>query len=53
MVVVCSHINYGLTKLNVRKIAYKVAVKSKNNFLTVGMKQNWRVMTAWFYEKTL
>ena len=43
----CSHMNYGLTKLNVRKMAYEVAVKSKKNFLTVGMKQNWRVMTGY------
>ena len=27
--VMCSHMNYGLTKLNVRKMAYEVAVKSK------------------------
>ena len=27
----CPHINYGLTKLNVRKMANKVAVKSKKN----------------------
>ena len=39
--------NYGLTKLNVRKMAYEVAVKSKKKFLTVGMKQNWRVMTGY------
>ena len=44
--VMCSHINCGLTKLNVRKMAYEVAVKSKKNFLTVGMKQNWQVMTG-------
>ena len=45
--VMCSHMNYGLTKLNVRKMAHEVAVKSKKNFLTVGMKQNWRVMTGY------
>ena len=45
--VTCSHMNYGLTKLNVRKMAYEVAVKSKKNFLTVGMKQNWRIMTGY------
>ena len=28
----CSHMNYGLTKLNVRKMAYEVAAKSKKNF---------------------
>ena len=27
--VMCSHMNYGLTKLNVKKMAYEVAVKSK------------------------
>ena len=45
--VMCSHMNYGLTKLNVRKMAYEVAVKSKKNLLTVGIKQNWRVMTGY------
>ena len=43
----CSHMNYGLTKLNVKKMAYEVAVKSKKNFLIVGMKQNWRVMSGY------
>ena len=28
----CSHMNYGLTKLNVRKMAYEVAAKSKKKF---------------------
>ena len=28
----CSYINYGLTKLNLKKMAYEVAVKSKKNF---------------------
>ena len=27
----CSHMNHGLTKLIVRKMAYEVAVKSKKN----------------------
>ena len=26
---------------------YEVAVKSKKNFLTVGMKQNWQIMTGY------
>ena len=35
------------TKMNVKKMAYKVAVKSKKNFLTIGMEQNWRVMIGY------
>ena len=45
--VMCSHTNYGLTKLNVRKWLKKLQLKVKKNFLTVGMKQNWRVMTGY------
>ena len=30
--VMCFHMNYALTKLNVRKMAYKVAITSKKNF---------------------
>ena len=33
--VMCSHMNYGLTKLNVRKMAYKVRLKIEI-ILTVG-----------------
>ena len=43
----CHYVNYGLTKLNVRKMAYEVAVNTKKIFLTIGMKQNWQVMTGY------
>ena len=36
----CSHMNYGLTNLNVRKMTDEVAVKSNKIFPIVGMKQN-------------
>ena len=43
---VLSH-EFGLTKLNVRNMAHEIAVKSKKNFLNVGMKQNWQVMAGY------